>query len=631
MRRSAVALALALLLPLPGLAGQVVVKQGETLSDIAARYGVSVDRLLQLNGIKDPKGLQIGTKLTVPGAPSSPSRGGSSQGSGGQGNYTVKSGETISEIADRYGISTNRLLELNGIRDAKGLQVGTRITVPTTGTAKPSKPASAGGSSSPATRGPGNYTVKSGETISEIADRYGISSERLLELNGIRDPKGLQVGSRITVPTAGAAQAPRPASGGGTASPASRGPANYTVKSGETISEIADRYGISSERLLALNGIRDPKGLQVGSRITVPTAGPAKPAKPPVLPAITSAQGKALSHTVRPGDTLSDIANTYGVPVEKIAALNGLKDPDNLVPDTQLKLRNPPPVPKPAAKPASRPPAKVASKPAAKPASKPASKPAAATVASSPASTPANTPASTTPTPGTTPVAAPQATTKPADTTAKPLVSKPAAEKPVTTQPVVVAKPVATKPVAVKPVAEKPVVVKPVVEKPAVATAQAVQPAQAPSAKPVQQPTPKPEASPKPETAQTPETVVRQEPAVKAEVKAEPQPEGKAEVTAKAETATKPAKTPVASAKPAKPDWRSFGPLQVDWANWQPMGGSLVAPGLNATGQSFYLAVNCSAKRINATGPSGAWKTWDLPSTDYEQQLVKDLCREKGG
>ncbi|MBJ7493356.1 MAG: LysM peptidoglycan-binding domain-containing protein, partial [Synechococcales cyanobacterium SupBloom_Metag_052] len=81
MRRSAVALALALLLPLPGLAGEVVVKPGETLSDIAARYGVSVDRLLQLNGIKDPKGLQIGTKLTVPGAPSSSNR----EGGGGQG------------------------------------------------------------------------------------------------------------------------------------------------------------------------------------------------------------------------------------------------------------------------------------------------------------------------------------------------------------------------------------------------------------------------------------------------------------------------------------------------------------------------------------------------------------------
>jgi outer membrane biosynthesis protein TonB len=175
-----------------------------------------------------------------------------------------------------------------------------------------------------------------------------------------------------------------------------------------------------------------------------------------------------------------------------------------------------------------------------------------------------------------------------------------------------------SKTVVEKPVVAKPVVEKPVGEKPAAQPAEAAKPAQAPSTKPSQQPAAKPEASPKPETA------------LKPEVKPEPKPEVKAEVPAKAETTTKPAKTEAASGKAAKPDWRSFGPLQVDWANWQPMGGSFVAPGLNATGQSFYLAVNCSAKRINATGPSGAWKTWDLPSTDYEQQLVKDLCLAKG-
>ncbi|MFN7741237.1 MAG: LysM peptidoglycan-binding domain-containing protein, partial [Cyanobacteriota bacterium] len=56
------ALALALLLPLPGLAGEVVVKPGETLSEIADRYGVSVQRLMQLNGLKDAKDLWAGSR-----------------------------------------------------------------------------------------------------------------------------------------------------------------------------------------------------------------------------------------------------------------------------------------------------------------------------------------------------------------------------------------------------------------------------------------------------------------------------------------------------------------------------------------------------------------------------------------
>jgi hypothetical protein len=85
-----------------------------------------------------------------------------------------------------------------------------------------------------------------------------------------------------------------------------------------------------------------------------------------------------------------------------------------------------------------------------------------------------------------------------------------------------------------------------------------------------------------------------------------------------------------AVAKASTPDWRTYGPLQVDWANWQPMGGSYVAPSLNSNGQPLYLAINCTARKLNATGQSGAWKTWDAPQTDFESQLVKDLCKAKG-
>ena len=105
---------------------------------------------------------------------------------------------------------------------------------------------------------------------------------------------------------------------------------------------------------------------------------------------------------------------------------------------------------------------------------------------------------------------------------------------------------------------------------------------------------------------------------------------------------TKPvqAKKPVVKAKPvetAKPkqtlaksaDWRTYGPLQVDWGNWQPMGGSQVVPTLNAQGQALYLAVNCSAKKINATGADGSWKAWEAPKNRFERDLVKDRCSAK--
>ena len=86
----------------------------------------------------------------------------------------------------------------------------------------------------------------------------------------------------------------------------------------------------------------------------------------------------------------------------------------------------------------------------------------------------------------------------------------------------------------------------------------------------------------------------------------------------------KAAPTQAVAAKPAA--WRTYGPLQVDWSNWQSMGGSMVAPTLNSEGKPLYVAVNCSARKINVTSSDGAWKSWIAPQTNFEKDLVKDRC-----
>jgi LysM repeat protein len=99
----------------------------------------------------------------------------------------------------------------------------------------------------------------------------------------------------------------------------------------------------------------------------------------------------------------------------------------------------------------------------------------------------------------------------------------------------------------------------------------------------------------------------------------------------KPEIRTTPAATarpPVLAKRSATPDWRNYGPLQVDWNAWRPMAGSLVAPGVNSQGQTLYVAVNCGARRLNVTGPSGAWKTWDAPRESFEQELLGATCRD---
>ena len=318
----------------------------------------------------------------------------------------------------------------------------------------------------------GEVVVKRGETLSEIADRYGTTVNRLMEMNGLRDANDLWAGSRIKVPG-------NVYSGGGSG--------NYTVKAGETLSEIADRYGTSVDRLVQLNGLRDANDLWAGSRIQVPGAS----ARPQV-----AVNKNAKTHQVQPGESLSSIADRYGVSMQRLIAINGISNPNQVMAGSTLTLRA-------ASKPKPKPAAPVAAKPKPKPAA------------------------------------------------------------------VVAAKPVKkAEPVAAKPEPAKTEVAKaePVKVKPSVAT-----------------------------------TVAATTVAAKPEKKAEPvKAEAAKPTVAKAEVSKTQASSTTAAG--STPDWRSYGPLQVDWANWQSMGGSYVAPSLNSEGQPLYLAINCNAKRLNATG-----------------------------
>lgn len=139
------ALLLALLLPaLPAAAapdyqgGTHVVQRGETLSQIARRYGVSMAALAQANGISNPNFIYSGQRLTIPGA----SGGASSGGSAASGVHVVRAGENLSSIAARYGVSMAALAQANGIANLNHIYVGQRLTIGS-GSAAAAQPAAA--------------------------------------------------------------------------------------------------------------------------------------------------------------------------------------------------------------------------------------------------------------------------------------------------------------------------------------------------------------------------------------------------------------------------------------------------------------------------------------------------------
>ena len=129
--------------------------------------------------------------------------------------------------------------------DFKGVLTGGKITPVkvTTTTAPAAKPAAAATSS---------YTVRSGDTLSGIAAKYGTTAANLASINGISNPNLIQVGQVIKVT--------------GTAAAAAK---TYTVRSGDTLSGIAAKYGTTSANLARINGISNPNLIQVGQTLRI--------------------------------------------------------------------------------------------------------------------------------------------------------------------------------------------------------------------------------------------------------------------------------------------------------------------------------------------------------------------------
>ena len=95
------------------------------------------------------------------------------------------------------------------------------------------------------------------------------------------------------------------------------------VKSGETLSGIAGKYGTTVQALAQVNGIRNVNLIQVGQRISLGGAAPA---------------ASASTYTVRPGDTLSGIAAAHGTTVARLQAKNGISNPNVIYAGQSLRI-----------------------------------------------------------------------------------------------------------------------------------------------------------------------------------------------------------------------------------------------------------------------------------------------------
>ncbi|MBN1431086.1 MAG: LysM peptidoglycan-binding domain-containing protein [Anaerolineae bacterium] len=278
------------------------VKSGDSLSLIALRYGVTVDELVQTNGLSNPDMIYIGQVLVIPNQQPQVSE---ISGVSGQ-IYTIQAGESLAMIAQRYGVSTDQILAANNLPNVNSIYAGQQLTIP--------DPVA-----TPAEKQEGvAYTLQRGDSLYRVSLVYGVMVDDLLAANSLSNPNAIYPGLIVRIPISGEPDAVVAPDVIPAETAENTGGRTYTVKMGDTLSHIAVNYSVTVDGIVAANGLSRADRIYIGQTLNIPEAGATARPYP--------AQA-AVSHRVKSGETLSEIALRYGVNIHTLAVANGIQNP----------------------------------------------------------------------------------------------------------------------------------------------------------------------------------------------------------------------------------------------------------------------------------------------------------------
>ena len=272
-----------------------VVKAGDTLYGISNQFGVSVTELAELNGIKG-SALAIGQVLTIP----------SKEGSNPNNMfmYTVKAGDTLYGIAQKYNTSVQKIMDLNYLKNTN-LTIGQVLRIPEMFTPE----------NEMILPNYINYVVKAGDTLYSIAKKYGISVDTLIKDNSLTS-NSLNVGTslKIRIPTGNSIVVEECIGPDYTPPTNLQNTSTYTVKAGDNLYSIAKKFNTSVSNLITLNGLKN-NSLSIGQQLKVPAS--------------SNSSTTNQTYVVKNGDSLYSIAKKFNTTVDSIKKKNNL--PSNLL------------------------------------------------------------------------------------------------------------------------------------------------------------------------------------------------------------------------------------------------------------------------------------------------------------
>ena len=247
--------------------GYYTVKGGDTLSRIAGQFNTTVNKLATLNDIHNVNRIYVGQRLLVrqpaeqQQQQTTPKRTETNTTTNSN-TYTVKSGDTLSGIAGKFNTTYTQLAQLNHISNPNVIHVGQVLTLHQTTAQNTTNHQESQQNKQVTTSANGTYTVKSGDTLSQIAARFNTTTSALASTNHISNPNLIEVGQQLRINNSASAQKT-------TSRHSNTNNGNYVVQSGDSLSKIAAYHGLNWRSIAAKNNIQSPYTIFVGQRLSL--------------------------------------------------------------------------------------------------------------------------------------------------------------------------------------------------------------------------------------------------------------------------------------------------------------------------------------------------------------------------